>query len=324
MIYSAYYPYRSEAARAHCFSYLDSLAAKRWPVTGEERTIPTSYGATFVRINGPEKAPPVILLHGAGGTSLMWAPNVEALSAEYRTFAVDQVGEFGKSLCVKSARSFRDLAGWLNELFDGLELSGGVSLAGVSYGGALAAQYALQFPGRVRKVVLLAPGNTVLRTSAEFWARLIWAALSRRKGGAAFFRWVFADMQRKDPQWVDATLEELFLGMRSIDRHRPPMPPVLSDAEWRRLRMPALFLVGEHDVIYPAEKAVRRLRRVAPQVAAEIVPDAGHDFTIAHAAVINRRILQFLAEPLPSAPGNVHSCRSAATGSILAARRAGR
>jgi pimeloyl-ACP methyl ester carboxylesterase len=293
---SGYYPYRSEAARDFCFAYLDSLAARQWPIASEARTVPTTYGETFVRISGPTTAPPLVLLHGAATTSLMWAPNIESLSAGCRTFAVDQIGEFGKSICAKPARSLNDLLAWLNELFDGLELAGGVSMAGVSYGGALVAQYALHFPKRLGKVVLLAPGSTVLRSPAEFWARLILAAVNRRRGLPSFIRWIFADMAREDPEWIEAALELLFLNMRSLQRRRTPIPPVLTDAEWGSLTPPALFLVGEHEVIYSAEKAVRRLKRVAPEVTTGIVPGAGHDFTVAHAAMVNQRILEFIKQ----------------------------
>jgi pimeloyl-ACP methyl ester carboxylesterase len=62
---------------------------------------------------------------------------------------------------------------------------------------------------------------------------------------------------------------------------------VWTDAEWGSLRVPALFLVGEHEAIYSAEKAVRRLKRVAPQVTAEIIPGAGRDLTVAQAAMVN-------------------------------------
>ena len=59
--------------------------------------------------------------------------------------------------------------------------------------------------------------------------------------------------------------------------------------------MEVLFLVGEHEVIYSAVRAVRRLRRVAPQVTAEIIPGAGHDLTFAQPALVNRKILDFVA-----------------------------
>jgi pimeloyl-ACP methyl ester carboxylesterase len=70
----------------------------------------------------------------------------------------------------------------------------------------------------------------------------------------------------------------------------------LQDHELESLRMPTLFLVGEHEKIYCAAKAVRRLSRVAPRIRAEIIPAAGHDLTIAQPGMVNRKILEFLKE----------------------------
>ncbi len=290
---SAYDPYRSRAARDSCFAYLDSRAAAEWPVASQERTVPTSYGPTFVRISGPPAAPPLVLLPGAATPSLMWVPNIQALSAGYCTFAVDQIGDFGRSISTRPLRQYNDLLAWLNELFDALDLRGGVNLVGISFGGALAAEYALHFPGRLNKVVLLAPGATVLPLRAEFVGRLILAAIASRRYLPSLFRWMFADSVRKDPEWVDTTLEQLFMNMRNV-RRKIPNPKVWTDAEWTSLSVPALFLVGEHETIYSPAKAVRRLQRVAPQVTAEIVPGAGHDLTFVQAAAVNRRILEFL------------------------------
>ena len=291
-----YYPYRTAAARELCFRYLDGMAAKLWPVVSEERMVPTTFGATFVRVSGPPAAPALFLFHGAGTTSLMWWPNIGALSREYRTIAVDQAGEYGRSACAKPVRTLEDLITWMDELIGALEARERVSLAGMSYGGALAAQYALHRPERVEKLILLAPGSTVLRPPIEFWVRLIGLAIAREKGLRWFFRWIFADMARIDPQWIDATTEELALNMRNVQAHRVPMPPVMTDAEWRSLQPPTLFLVGENEVIYSAEKAVGRLKRVAPQVTAEIIPGAGHDLIFSQTAVVNERILRFLKE----------------------------
>src|SRR5690242_3015252 len=140
-----YYPYRTAAARDTCFRHLDGLAVTLWPIVSEERMVPTTFGSTFVRISGPPGAPMLVLLHGDGTTALLWAPNVEALSREYRTVAIGQVGEFGKSVCAQSIRSLQDLIAWLDELIGVLEPRARVSLIGMSYGGALAAQYALRF-----------------------------------------------------------------------------------------------------------------------------------------------------------------------------------
>jgi pimeloyl-ACP methyl ester carboxylesterase len=221
-------------------------------------------------------------------------PNIEALSKEYRTVAVDQVGEFGRSICTRPLRSLQDLLAWLHELIGGLAGPEPVRIAGMSYGGALAAQYALHFPGRVDKVVLLAPGATILRPPAEFWIRLIALGIARQRGLRAFFRCILPAMARTDPQWIDAMIELLSLNMRSIQRHKMPLPPVLTDTEWENLARPTLFLAGENEVICSAGKAVRRLQRVAPRVTDEIISGAGHDLTFAQTAKVNERVLQFL------------------------------
>jgi pimeloyl-ACP methyl ester carboxylesterase len=291
---TAYFPYRSAAARDFCFARLDALAAKLWPIPSEGRTVPTSFGDSFVRIGGPPAAPPLVLLPGATATSLMWTPNVQSLSAHCRTFAVDRLGDFGKTLCARPVDTFDDQVLWLDELLDALDLRTGVSLVGISYGGALAAQYALRFPARLDKVVLLAPANSVLRTRAEFWIRVFWLAIARRRGVPAFIRWIFADLARQDPAETRAITDLLFLNMSNMAPRKTPIPRVLTDNEWRGLKPPTLFLVGEHEVIYDAKKAVSRLRQVAPAVTAEIVPNAGHDLTIVQADAVNRRILEFL------------------------------
>jgi pimeloyl-ACP methyl ester carboxylesterase len=296
MAIPAYFPYRSEAAKQVCLQYLDSLAARQWPVDSEKRIVPTRFGGTFVRISGPVDAPPLVLLHGAASTSLMWAPNIKALSAEYRTFAVDQIGEFGRSICTTPVQCLDDLMTWLNELFDGLGLRNGVNLMGISYGGALTAQYALRFPERLNRALLLAPGMTVLRVTNEFIVRTALIMLSSRWFLPRYLRWIFPVMAREDPKWVDGVIEQSFLNFRNLQPRKIIIPPVLSDAEWRGLRVPVLFLVGEHERIYSPEKAVQRLKRVAPQVRADTIPGAGHDLTVARADLVNQKILEYLKQ----------------------------
>ena len=291
----AYFPFRSAAVRDLYFAYYDSLALKEWPVASEKRMVPTTYGETFVRITGPADAPPLVLLPGAVATSLMWAPNIRALSAACRTFAVDQLGDVGRTTCIKQVRRLNDLLVWLDEFFDALKLGDRINLMGVSYGGSLAAEYARHAPRRLSTVILLAPGATVLHLSAQFVIRLTVAAIAPRWALRSLFRWIFADQVRKSPEWLDPMLDQVRIGMRSVQRSLP-IPPVWKDAEWRALSVPALFLVGEHERVYDAGKAVRRLRHVAPQVTVEIIPGAGHDLTLAQADLVDRRILEFVKE----------------------------
>jgi pimeloyl-ACP methyl ester carboxylesterase len=289
---SSCFPYRSPAARDAHFAHYDSLVARKWPVVSEERTVPTSYGRTFVRITGPADAPPLVLLPGAVATSIMWAPNIKTLSGVYRTVALDQIGDAGRTTCDKPVRRLDDLLVWLDELFDGLELGDRINLVGVSFGGWLAAEYARNRPKRASGAVLLAPGATVLRLSAQFLIRLTLAAVGGPRGMRSMFRWMFPDMVRKDPAWLEEELERI--AKISLQHRELPFPKVWTDAEWASLSVPTLFLVGEHETIYSAGKAIRRLKRVAPQVTVELIPGAGHDLTIVQAETINRKILEFL------------------------------
>jgi hypothetical protein len=97
----AYYPYRSAEARDTYLSFCD-VSAGQWPVVSESRVVSTSYGRTFVRVSGPGGGQPLVLLPGMASSSLFWAPNIEAWSVQYRTYAVDTIGEVGRSVCTKS------------------------------------------------------------------------------------------------------------------------------------------------------------------------------------------------------------------------------
>ena len=290
----AYYPYRSQAIRDSCLAFYESLAAREWPIQSEACTVPTPYGPTFVRISGPPEAPPLVLLHGAGSTSLMWRPNVLALSAGHRTYAIDQMEEVGLSTCTQPVRNMAGLVDWLDHLFDALGLDRGIDLAGLSYGGALATQYALRHPERLHRVVLLAPGNTVLRVSVGFIARVLAMMLFGEGATRAFVQWIFADMVRRSPAWGEAITREILMVRGSLQHRQVPIPPVLTDDQWRSLAVPVLFLVGEHERIYSPRRAVERLRRVAPGIQAEVVPGAGHDLSFVQADLVNQRILAFL------------------------------
>jgi hypothetical protein len=80
MATDSFHPFRSEQAREEFLSfYLQK--SKRWPIPSETRLIDTASGATFVRISGKASDPPLVLLPGARGSSLMWIPNIAALSA---------------------------------------------------------------------------------------------------------------------------------------------------------------------------------------------------------------------------------------------------
>lgn len=104
--------------------------------------------------------PAVILLHGLGGSSANWAPNIAPLAQKYRVLVPDQIG-FGKS--DKPMLNYR--VATLVDFLDGFYKQVGVqkaTLVGNSLGGFTAAAFAIAHPEKVDKLVLVdAAGFTV-------------------------------------------------------------------------------------------------------------------------------------------------------------------
>jgi len=293
---SAHHPFRSpKAMELYLRSY--DKRAEEWPVRSETWLVETSFGQTFVRISGPVDAPPLVLLPGASATSLLWAPNIEDLSLFYRAYALDNIYDVGRSVFTQKFKTPGDFTSWLDELFTALGLGDNINLMGLSYGGWLASQYAVRFPGRLHRVVLLAPASTVLPLTSEWALRALVCLIPHRHFSKSFMYWLMEDLVNADEAGrtaLEEVVDNAFLGLQCFKPKMLVSPTVLSDEEWRSLKVPTLYLVGENEKIYSPQAAVQRLKRVAPQIIAELIPDAGHDLTVVQAETINKRVLEFL------------------------------
>ena len=276
------------------------MRAKEWPVASETRVADTAYGPTFVRVSGSASTPPLVLLHGVSGNSLQWMPNIEALSKSFRVYAVDSIYDYGRSVYTRIIKNPDDYVVWLDELFGALGLRDSIHLMGLSYGGWLASQYALRFPQRLDKMVLLAPVGTVLPLRAEWILRAMLCALPHPYFTKRFMYWLLEDFVHRGAasrRMVDEWAEESYIALRSFKPKRMVPPTILTDAEWRHINAPTLYLVGENEKLYSAQKAVQRLHKAAAQIEAEVIPKAGHDLTFVQAELVNRKVVKFLERP---------------------------
>ncbi len=293
----SHHPFKSVCAKKHYLHYYDRRA-ENWPVQADTLSISTSYGMTFVRISGPDDGPPLVLLPSTSANTLIWLPNITALSRNFRVYAVDNIYDFGRSVYTREVNKPADYVNWLDDLFNQLDLGDSISLVGLSYGGWLTSQYALNHPERLGKIVLLAPVATVHQLPGEWAWRAIPALIPHRHFLRNFSNWMFTDLpQTEEGQALaEVMLEDAWQGMRAFKLKMPVHPTVLSDSALAGLKLPVLFLVGENEVIYPANAALERLERVAPQIETSLIPDAGHDLTIVQADLVNRIVIDFLEE----------------------------
>jgi pimeloyl-ACP methyl ester carboxylesterase len=293
---SPYHPFKTAQAKEEYLKLYDERA-KQWPVLSTTKMVNTSYGQTFVRISGPESAAPLVLMHGIGGNSLQWMHNVESLSQHYRVYAVDNVYDNGRSVPRKIITDANDYVSWLNELFDSLGMDDRINIVGLSYGGWITTQYALKFPNRLGKIVLLAPVGTVAQLSPGWIARAVSVAIPIKYFSRNFVYWLSEDTLNsgeKGRAMIDEHVDEAFVAVRSFKRKKIVNPSVLSDAELQSIEVPALFIVGENEKIYSPHEVLDRLHRVAPQIQTKLIGNAGHDLTMAQAEKVNNLIIEFV------------------------------
>ena len=259
-----------------------------WKVPHDSIEVKTSYGSTHVNVCGPDDGNPLVLLHAAGLSSTVWFAGIAALSARHRVYAVDVIGDAGKSMADRVMDKRGDYAEWLRELFDGLNIKR-CHLLGHSYGGWLTLNMALAYPERLRKIVLLAPAASFYPLS--FITKLILYLAEFRIHPPA--RSMFKSITAKE-----TVIEEKFIHlMELVTRYCLPAtmyPTVYTDEELKGIDHPALLLIGSEEKIYNPQKAIQRAQHWMPDLTAEIVPGAGHLLIMDRPDIINERILKFL------------------------------
>lgn len=284
--------FRSAECQAQYLKAYEAIL-RQWPVPYEELYIPTRFGDTHVIASGPKDAPALILFHSAGSGSAQWFRNVGPFSQFFRTCAVDTIGEVNKSVTTRGFKNRQDCVDWVTDLFDGLGIRE-ADIVGNSYGGFLAFNTALYLPERVKKVVLISPAATFV----QMWAFYVHIAFPYKIGyklGShriilSGFNWIWQGF----PRDLDFKQYSELGKISGFPCNQLP-PPVFNDEELGKIQVPVLLLVGDREVIYKPENAIRRATCLVLGLKAEIVPNANHNAQYTAADLVNRKILDFLA-----------------------------
>lgn len=237
--------------------------------------------------SGPPDGLPVLLCHGWGACVFGWAGMIRALAAAgHRAIAVDLRGH-GRSDGAGPASSYTTtaLAGQLASIIATLGIERPV-LVGHSMSGRIALQHALDHPGGVRGLALLAPiGVGSLRRSIETFAKPL-LALGGWLGPLSIRRWIAklvvraasGRLRRPSPRDIDEYWAPSQWGKYGIAIHA-----VLRDFDWRALGtdviasipVPVLVVLGELDPLVVIEDREALARGIAPKRVVTI-SGAGH------------------------------------------------
>jgi pimeloyl-ACP methyl ester carboxylesterase len=290
-------------------------AAAFTPVDPEARNFPYPYPVHMFPVQSqrqalqmayldvaPEKpnGRSVVLLHGKNFSAAYWARTIAALNAGgFRVIAPDQIG-FGKSSKPQSYQfSFVALAAQTAALLDKLGIAR-AAIVGHSMGGMLAARFALLYPDRTERLVLVDPlgledygAYLGARTVDDWYAREKTQTPEKLREymRRAYFDGVwkeeYDDLLRLPAGWMLHRDYARVAWDAALTSDMIVTQPVVHDLE--RLTVPTLIIVGARD-----HTAVGR-----DQVPAPTAAKMGHVLELARAAA--RRIPAAKVVEIPEA-----------------------
>ena len=242
---------------------------------------------------GRESRPPLLLFNGIGANWQLARPFLEALT-ETTAIIFDMPGIGGSPLPKRPYRP-SGMARLGARLVSDLGYDK-VDIAGVSWGGGIAQQFAYQYPQLCRRLVLCAtsPGAIMVPGSPQAILRM---ATPRRYLDKNYMRKIAPDLYggafRKDPSMIGRHAEAMF-GPRGMGY----VYQLLAMVGWTSLpwlsavRQPTLILMGRDDPLVPAANG-HILARLIPNSRLEVIDD-GHLFIVAQPVETARRIEPFL------------------------------
>ena len=243
---------------------------------------------------------PVVLVHGHGADLRLWDLQVSALlEAGDRVIRYDVRGH-GRSATPPTGYTWQNYALDLRDLLDGLRVLR-AHVVGLSMGGGIALQFALDFPDRVSSLALVDSALPGFDYSPEFAGTIeeLVAAVRSEGPRAAFERlWLtrpLFDGVRRFPDRFEL-IRTMALDYRALDYldETPYAPPERQAVDrLAELRAPALVLVGELDI--PDFQIIAEV--LAGNIAGarlKVIADSGHIPPLEQPQAFNRALLGFL------------------------------
>lgn len=232
-------------------------------------------GRHLVRCHALGEGPPVLLVHGLGGSPRWWERTTPVLAGSHRVIVPELPG-FGYG---HGGAPFRlhEAPELLSGLMEALGIAR-VRLVGHSLGALVCAGLAIRLPELVERLVMIAPpvrtaGRGVLGNVLPILRTIVGLPPS-----AAVT--VAADLVGRSPLALLRAAGEVLVG-----EHRAGLALITA---------PTLLLWGARDVLVPARGA-RELARLMPSARAEVIPGAGHMPMLERPAQVNRALAGFLA-----------------------------
>jgi pimeloyl-ACP methyl ester carboxylesterase len=212
-------------------------------------------------------APPIVLIHGAGcNLEDMRLALGERLAARHRVILIDRPGMGWSKRMGRAGSSPADQAAILREILERLGVERAI-IVGHSWGGALAASFALDHPDRTGALALLAPPLYPFARGTT-WLYALFAT--------PILGWIYARTLA-----LPLGLPFIGLGMASAFLPQLPPPHYLKRSAGLLLLRPSTFLANARDVADLASNLAPQVARYADLAMPVVVVSGKMDFVVA-------------------------------------------
>lgn len=255
---------------------------------------------------------PLLFIHGLGSSIPAWSKNIPLLSAQYRCLALDLPG-YGKSTKSGFEPGMQFYATIIRDFLDRLQLPE-CYLVGHSMGGQVVIHTALQYPERVKKLVLAAPAGLETFTVPEAQQLAGW--FEEEKVFKAGPEMIEQNMKANFHHFPDdaQTIMSDRLRYRDCTDYgsfcraiSASVSAMLHEPVYEKLSalpMPVLILFGRQDAYIPSrllhpnlelEEMVKRATARIPAGSYHMLEHCGHFVQWEQAAEFNQQLLKFLS-----------------------------
>ncbi|GAA1853137.1 alpha/beta fold hydrolase [Brevibacterium marinum] len=239
------------------FSAYDKAFASM-PDPAESRDVRTDFGIVRVyRFEGAGEAAPMMLLPGTAASTPIWAGNMPSLLEVGDVYALDLLGEPGRSVQSSPISGPEDEAEWLAQTVAALP-EDSLNLVGLSLGGWTAANLAIHHPEHVRSLTLIDPVNTFDSIPLETVLRAVPASVPwfPRAGRDAFNSYTAGGAPVEDVPVADM----IEAGMQHYSMKKP-QPVRITEQQLSGLTMPVLALIAGDSVMHDPPTAAATAKR---------------------------------------------------------------
>jgi 3-oxoadipate enol-lactonase len=253
---------------------------------------------------------PVLLIMGLAYPSQMWYRTRPPLASRYRTVALDNRG-IGRSDIPPGPYPIALMASDAAAVLDAAGIQS-AHVFGVSMGGMIAQELALQYPARVRSLILgctAAGGPTAVRAEPEAVQMLMnREKMSPEQAAEASVPFIYDPKTRRER--IDEDLATRRPWFPSAAGYAAQLQGVLGWEAYSRLNQivaPTLVIHGESDRLIPPGNANLIAERI-PGAKLVVIPRASHLFFTDQPEVANPAIMNFLAAHSDVSEGEKVSC----------------